>query len=176
MPPAGLCAQLACIGLVGVVRFSLNEAPSCPVRPPAPQRTRGSYQSTILALRIHLGPTQCLRGSPSEFVVSLHAHSGDCMSAVCLASLFRRTRVVIWRRSYRRPCNMAGGGRTWGGCCSLLAHPDCSGRPFRSRPPPGAPRRPQFSKSLLHFPAVTWGFAEGPPPVATSLQVCRPLS
>ena len=65
---------------------------------------------------------------------------------------------------------MAGGraGLTWGGCCSFLAHLDCSGLTLQNLPPPGAPRHPQFSKSLLHFPAVTWGFSEGPSAVATS--------
>ena len=33
---------------------------------------------------------------------------------------------------------------------------------------PPSPRCTQFSKGPLHFPAVTWGFAEGPPAMATS--------
>ena len=58
-------------------------------------------------------------------------------------------------------------GLMWGGCCSLLAHPDCSGPTLQDLPPPGT-RHPEFSKGPLCFPAVTWGFAEGLPAMAAS--------
>ena len=96
LPPCwALC--LACLsGWWAWFVFLLNEAPSCPVRPPAPHSGPGAPAcgsaavSTILALSIHLGPTQCSDGRPSGVDCVLHAHSGDCMSAVCLTSLFQK--------------------------------------------------------------------------------------
>lgn len=70
--------------------LSLNEAPSCPVCRPAPHSGPGASAcgsaavSTILALRIPLGPRQCSDGRPSGV---------DCVSCmltlvtVCLLSV-----------------------------------------------------------------------------------------
>ena len=84
LPPCWALCSACLSGWWAWFVFSLNEAPSCPMLPPAPHSGPGSPAghrgsaavSTVLALRIHLGPMECSDGRPSGV---------DCVS--CMLNL-----------------------------------------------------------------------------------------